>query len=78
MTMHSIRQQVANAIAALPETAELDDILAVVEKYRSTELHMKLRHTAQPIKPSRSFSEAAHKYAGCVPDAPDDLSSNPA
>ena len=77
MTMHNIKREVVNAIADLPETAGLDDIVAVVEKIRLAEDYV-VQPTAHRASPPLSFSAAARKYSGCLPGAPADLSTNSA
>jgi len=76
--MHSIKREVANAIEDLPETAGLDDIVAIVEKIRLAEDHFIQPNAHRASNPPLSFSAAAHKYSGCLAGAPADLSTNSA
>jgi len=76
--MHSIKREVTNAIADLPETAGLDDIVAIVEKIRLAEGYVADAGVHQASNQPLSVSAAARKYSGCLPGAPADLSTNSA
>jgi len=76
--MHNVKREVVNAIADLPETAGLDDIVAIVEKIRLAEDYVAQPHTHRASNPPLSFSAAARKYSGCLTGAPTDLSTNSA
>ena len=74
--MHNIKQEVTDAIEHLPDTADFDDIVALVKKMRQLE-----KRSVQPTGHSSrtrpvSFLNAANKYSGRIKDAPPDLSSS--
>lgn len=80
----TLKQHVLTRIAALPENANFEDILRTLRtvrpKKKRGQVVEPIRRTAAgmpEIQSTRSFLEAAQRYAGCIKDAPPDLSMNP-
>ncbi len=78
----TLKQQAIMYITALPENASFRDILRALRALRPKRLSKHIK--AQQVKTSmpetsseQSFLEAARRYAGCIKDAPPDLSTNP-
>lgn len=78
----TMKQQALTRITALPDTASYRDILRVLRTLRPQKQRT-FNQTQYPATersdtaPSVSFLDAAQQYAGCIKDAPPDLSTNP-
>lgn len=80
----TLKQQVLTRIAALPENADFREILRTLRALRPKQKSRQTFEVTQPQqagmlgrRSSRSFLDAAQRYAGCIKDAPPDLATNP-
>ena len=71
--METLKQEIVIALSKLPDTAGLNDIQATVDEVL-TNSETVVNKVAEPV----SFLEAAKEYAGCLKNAPKDLSINKA
>ncbi len=71
--METLKQQAMNAISILPDTANLNDIMATFQKIMLEATN----HNNGTEKPVSCLELAlAHNLVGCIKDAPEDLSIN--
>lgn len=71
--METLKQQAINAISMLPDTANVNDIMAAFKKIRLEAV----AHNNGTEKPVSCLELAlAHNLVGCIKDAPEDLSIN--
>ena len=69
--MTVLKQEVLTIISHLPDRIELDLLIRRFQRLAREQT----TETAPPQAP-RSFLDAARQYAGCITDAPPDLSTN--
>ena len=73
--MESLKQEVTNALNQLPNTAEIEDMIAVLNQIKLEKETLNRHETIEPEMKPVSCYDLAKDYIGCI-EGPEDLSTN--
>ena len=75
--MESLKQKVTNALNQLPNTAEIEDMIAVLNQIKLEKETLNRHETIESEMKPVSCYDLAKDYIGCI-EGPEDLSTNKA